>query len=165
MTAPARKPGRPREIDPDDLLKALEMLDGNISAAAKHLGFTPQGVRQVIRREPELTAALAEIRDNLIDEAEGSLLAAVRSGEGWAVCFALRNWGRHRGYGGPPPPQPEEPKPEPTPIDLAGMSTEALMEIKAAFDPSTDKLDYGRLSQATRDELRAAIARGRMRAE
>jgi hypothetical protein len=34
----------------------------------------------------------------LLDEAESQLGAAVRRGEGWAVCFLLKTRGRERGY-------------------------------------------------------------------
>jgi hypothetical protein len=103
MTLPARRPGRPPEIDPVDAAQALLRHNGNVTQAAAFLGCTPQGLRLAIRRSPDLQAALSEAREGACDSAESALLAAVKRGEAWAVCFVLRSWGRDRGFGREPP--------------------------------------------------------------
>ena len=67
-------------------------------AAARHLGVAPSTIFRRVQKHPELAELVKDARELRLDEAEGALMAAVRRGEGWAVCFFLKTQGRSRGY-------------------------------------------------------------------
>ena len=77
---------------------ALRRADGLQAAAAKALKCAQSTLSEHIGRDPRLQAVVAECRELFLDEAESALLNAVRCGEAWAVCFALKTRGRSRGY-------------------------------------------------------------------
>lgn len=133
MRLPARRPGRPPEIDPMDAAEALLRHGGNVTQAAGFLGCTPQGLRLLVRRNPDLQTALAEAREAACDSAESALLSAVKRGEAWAICFTLRAWGRDRGFGREPPAAP------------------------AATDPAERQVTLGAIIRRLPDDLRAEL--------
>lgn len=71
---------------------------GNVSAAARALGVGHPTLFDRIKRYPRLRKVRELAEEQALDLAEHSLLKAVRSGEGWAVCFLLKTKGRKRGY-------------------------------------------------------------------
>lgn len=71
---------------------------GNVEAAARALGVCHSALWGRLKRNPRLQAAKLEAEEITLDIAEGELLAAVRRGEAWAVCFLLKTKGKRRGY-------------------------------------------------------------------
>lgn len=98
MSAKQAKPAPKKRLSVECLLSEIETQCGNISAIARSFGVRRQSVSEYIERRPELKQALADAREGMLDEAENALLDAIRSKEGWAVCFALKTIGRNRGY-------------------------------------------------------------------
>ncbi|MCS7239598.1 MAG: helix-turn-helix domain-containing protein [Thermoguttaceae bacterium] len=93
--------GRKRRsrLTPNLVAKALIQGGGSISQAAHLLGCARQSVYRVIAANPGLTEIVDHAREELLDDAEGALWAAVKRGERWAICFTLRYLGWSRGYG------------------------------------------------------------------
>lgn len=88
---PARKSDK-------ELLAALEASMGNVSAAARALGYTRRRVEQRIAKSPLLQEARNDLRESMTDNAESALNRAILLGEAWAVCFYLKCQGKKRGY-------------------------------------------------------------------
>lgn len=88
---PARKSDK-------ELLAALEASMGNVSAAARALGYTRRRVEQRIAKSPQLQEARNDLRESMTDNAESALNRAILQGEAWAVCFYLKCQGKKRGY-------------------------------------------------------------------
>ena len=91
-------PGRPEKFKVKDVVAAIEAASGGIFLAARKLGCDPSTITAYRRKYPEVETAVTRWRGELIDEAEGSLLKAVKAQEGWAVCFALKCLAKDRGY-------------------------------------------------------------------
>lgn len=70
---------------------------GNVSLAAKALSVSRTALHKYIR-ENSLQEIVDDAREEIVDLAEDKLLSAVRKGEAWAVCFALKTQGKERGY-------------------------------------------------------------------
>jgi len=80
------------------LLAALEASMGNVSAAARALGYTRRRVEQRIAKSPKLQEAKNDLRESMTDNAESALNRAILQGEAWAVCFYLKCQAKNRGY-------------------------------------------------------------------
>ena len=85
-------------LTPETVITAIEKHNGIIAHVARSLKCNRGTVYNYIHAHPDVKAALDDARECLIDEAESSLLKAIKEGEGWAVCFALKTQGRKRGY-------------------------------------------------------------------
>lgn len=90
--------GRPEKFKPEDVVKAIEDSNGGVYLAARRLGCDPATIVNYRRKYPEVDLAVTRCRGELIDEAESSLLTAIKAKEGWAVCFALKCLAKERGY-------------------------------------------------------------------
>jgi hypothetical protein len=90
--------GRKPKLFAETVSAALVKHGGNVSRVAQELCVARNSVYRFISERPRLLDIVEDSRANLIDEAETSLLAAVRRGEAWAVCFALKTVGKVRGY-------------------------------------------------------------------
>jgi hypothetical protein len=90
--------GRTEKFKPEDMVKAIEDSNGGVYLAARRLGCDPATITNYRRKYPEVELAITRCRGELIDEAESSLLSAIKAKEGWAVCFALKCLGKDRGY-------------------------------------------------------------------
>jgi hypothetical protein len=77
---------------------ALVEAEGNLTATSKLLGCSRRTVYDRIRADPELKTTLDQIRESVLDLAENKLIAAVRKGESWAICFLLKCLAKDRGY-------------------------------------------------------------------
>lgn len=77
---------------------ALKRSMGNISLAAKSLGFDRSTLYHRIKKNPKLKTIVDDARETLVDVAESALYSAVTKKEAWAVCFTLKTQGRARGY-------------------------------------------------------------------
>jgi len=86
------------KITTEQVKNALIECHGLAYAAARNLGVAPSTIFRRVQKHPELAELVKDARELRLDEAEGALMAAVRRGEGWAVCFFLKTQGRSRGY-------------------------------------------------------------------
>jgi hypothetical protein len=93
-----KKNKAPTRHSDQTIIDAIVACEGNVSAAARMLNTSRSRLHERIKVTPALTEALADARETMLDEAENSLMRAIRGGEGWAVCFALKTVGRGRGY-------------------------------------------------------------------
>lgn len=75
------------------------MSGGVIAVAAQKLGIARRTLYSWITEDTDLQEALREIRDEVLDLAEGQLLNAIREGSERSIHFYLRTVGRERGYG------------------------------------------------------------------
>ena len=94
---------QPRTVAPIPLTEAsvaaeLVQTTGNLAAIARKHHLTRQAVSEYIEAHKELQPIWHEQREIRLDIAEDALLAAVKRGEGWAVCFLLKTLGKGRGY-------------------------------------------------------------------
>lgn len=84
---------------PDKMIaKALEAAMGNISVAARAMGYSRSNLHLRIHKSPALQQMMRDQRETMTDNAESSLNRAILGGEGWAVCFYLKCQGKARGY-------------------------------------------------------------------
>ena len=78
---------------------ALQASKGMVTIAARHLQCDVDTVLNYCKRYPTVEAAKRHARDEVLDEAELRLYAAIRRDEAWAIAFYLKTVGRTRGYG------------------------------------------------------------------
>ena len=86
------------KISKKRLLGEIQAKGGNLSEIARAHKMTYAGVLKRVKEDSELTAALEETRENLVDLAQSQLVAAVQEGAAWAVKFTLETWGKSRGF-------------------------------------------------------------------
>ncbi len=77
---------------------ALKACDGNISAAARLLGVRRSKFKERVDRTPSLVLLLSELKDEVVDAAEGNFFKAAKSGDLIASKFILTTIGKDRGY-------------------------------------------------------------------
>ena len=80
------------------VIDALERTKGMVFLAAKILGCSHVTVYNYAKRYASVKKAIDANRGEVIDVAELKLFEAIRAGEHWAVAFALKTIGKHRGY-------------------------------------------------------------------
>lgn len=114
-----KKNKTPTRHDDQTIIDAIVKYEGNVSAVARALNTSRSRLHERIKATPALTEALADAREMMLDEAENSLMRAIRTGEGWAVCFALKTVGRSRGYI------------ETRQVEVGGIENGAPIEIRA----------------------------------
>jgi hypothetical protein len=98
MVTKVEKVGTPMKISRSRLLKEIRERDGNLSEIARAYGLTYNAVHKRVNGDPELTAAMQDSRETLVDHAQAKLGEAVLSGSAWAVKFVLETWGKSRGF-------------------------------------------------------------------
>ena len=79
--------------------EALTAAKGMVTIATQHLNCDVDTVLNYCRRYAVVEAAKRHARDEVLDETELRLLAAIRRDEAWAIAFCLKTIGRTRGYG------------------------------------------------------------------
>ena len=89
---------KPQRYTAEQVAEALTATKGMVTLAARKLGCDPKTVRNYAQRYPTVAQAIVEAREGFLDATELKLQQAVQNGEGWAIAFALRTIGRHRGY-------------------------------------------------------------------
>jgi hypothetical protein len=82
----------------EEVVNALKKTQGMIYLAARDLGCSHQTIYNYAKRYPKVQDAINDERGHFVDTCELALKRAVLSGEGWAVCFALKTLGKDRGY-------------------------------------------------------------------
>lgn len=86
------------ELTDDQIIAAIQAARGILSAAARELGMSRQGLYKRLRHSAALLEALEHERESLVDLAEQKLIEALESGERWAIALTLTRLGRHRGW-------------------------------------------------------------------
>ena len=89
--------GKPRYTQ-KQIETALVNMSGNVSAAARSLGFQRHHLHAIIAKSPKLQQVVHDARQSMCDNAESALNRAVINGEAWAVCFTLKTQAKDRGY-------------------------------------------------------------------
>ena len=78
---------------------AITAAKGMITIAARQLNCDVDTVLNYCKRYAMCEKAKKGARDEVLDETELRLLAAIRRDEAWAIAFYLKTIGRSRGYG------------------------------------------------------------------
>jgi Bacterial regulatory protein, Fis family len=94
----------------DAVRSTLAKHRGNLSRAAKQLGVSRSELKEYLTEELDLETVAADLREELIDEAESSLRGAMRNKKPWAIKFRLQQFSQGRGYSKYPRP-PANPQP------------------------------------------------------
>jgi hypothetical protein len=87
-----------RRLTQKNVINALKAHGGLISPSAEALDCTRQGLYNFLKNHPKAQKALDDIRNEVLDYAEGSLYSAAKAGQSWAVCFLLKCLGKERGF-------------------------------------------------------------------
>lgn len=82
----------------DKVLKALENLHGNVSAACQAVGINRKTFYDWVKKYPEFAAKSEEIVEGKIDNVESVLYAQCMEGNTSAIIFFLKTKGKSRGY-------------------------------------------------------------------
>jgi hypothetical protein len=80
------------------IIEALKVTKGMVYLASEVLGCSPATVYNYAKKYPTIQAAIEAERGKFLDKTELKLDEAVDNGEGWAIAFALKTLGKHRGY-------------------------------------------------------------------
>lgn len=81
----------------EEVLAAVEAGE-TLKGTAEALRVSRQTVYAYAQRWPEVQAALADKRSELVDLAERALRQALVTGQPWAVSMVLRTLGKDQGY-------------------------------------------------------------------
>jgi hypothetical protein len=123
---------RPRKYSDKEIIAALKKTGGMVFLAAKRVGCDSNTIYERSKVSKEISGIIHQERGALIDTAESKLLAAIKKGESWAVQFALRTLGRHRGYSENVETTPPPPSAGSLPIELATEFAEFLAARRVA---------------------------------
>ena len=80
------------------MIEALRMKHGNVSAVARFLSCSRNTVSKYIDEYQTVKSAYLEERETLIDFTEDQLFKQVSEGNITAIIFTLKTIGKHRGY-------------------------------------------------------------------
>lgn len=86
------------KISKSQLLKELRANHGNLSDIARRYGMSYNAVHKRVTGDRDLSEAMLEARESLVDEAQSQLAKAVQERSAWAVKFTLECWGKSRGF-------------------------------------------------------------------
>lgn len=81
----------------DEVIEALREKRGNVSRAAGSLRTSRSSLHKYINTRPKVAAALADIRESLLDDAEEMLENRMRDSDTLLIFF-LKTRGAKRGY-------------------------------------------------------------------
>jgi hypothetical protein len=90
--------GSQQKFTADEVVKALTRTKGMVYLAAKILQCNPQTVYNYAKRYVSVQQAIDHERGQFLDTTELALQDAIDDGQGWAIAFALKTLGKHRGY-------------------------------------------------------------------
>jgi hypothetical protein len=82
----------------ENVLDAVGKNKGNIAGAAKSLNCDRTAIYRIISKHPDLKDLIEKIREDILDEAEISLLERIKEGNITSIIFALKTLGKSRGY-------------------------------------------------------------------
>jgi hypothetical protein len=80
------------------MIMALQQTKGMVYLAARALNCSPATVYNYAKRYKSVQATIDNERGQFLDTTELALQNAIDNGEGWAIAFALKTLGKHRGY-------------------------------------------------------------------
>lgn len=86
------------DLSVKNLIEAVGKNKGNIAGAAKSLNCERTVIYRMISKNPDLKGLINKIREDILDEAEISLLERIREGNITSIIFALKTLGKSRGY-------------------------------------------------------------------
>lgn len=90
----------PKRHSDEDIKKALDIHRGNVSRAAKALGYHPSALRRRITQTPELNEHCEQVRESSVDLAESILWEHIEDRKSLQACLEyLKAQGKRRGYG------------------------------------------------------------------
>lgn len=96
---PAHEMHNQPNVSAGDIWDVLKETGGNLAATARELGLTRQRLSDRINKNPDLQQLLSDMREEVIDVAEGNMFQRVKSGaDPAAEKFILSTIGRQRGY-------------------------------------------------------------------
>ena len=95
---PLDKPGT-KGLTLNDYIKAIHNSGGIMSEAAAALGVGRQQVSDMVARHEVLQKAMAEAKEQMLDEAEYNIHDAIKDGDLDISKFYLDRQGKKRGYG------------------------------------------------------------------
>lgn len=82
-----------------DIWEALELEEGNVSAAARRLDMARNKLQERIDRSPELQVLMGDLREEAVDVAEVNTMKRAKSGsDPIAEKFVLQTLGKRRGW-------------------------------------------------------------------
>lgn len=84
--------------NPDKIAELIVESDGNLSDVARRIGCSRRTIHNYCNKYEQCAQARDEARQGFVDLAEKSLRNLVAEGDFKAVRFALRCWGRDRGW-------------------------------------------------------------------
>lgn len=87
-----------KKKDKDILLQALENHLGIVSRACKASNIARITYYEWLKTDPEFAQKVEEVKESVLDFAEGSLYKSIGSGNVTATIFFLKNKGKSRGY-------------------------------------------------------------------
>jgi hypothetical protein len=82
----------------NQIIEALQATKGMVYLAAKALGCSPSTIYNYAKRYVSVQQAIDNERGKFLDTTELALQDAIDDGQGWAIAFALKTLGKHRGY-------------------------------------------------------------------
>ena len=86
------------KITAGELIKQIGEMRGNVTAVARRFGVSRTTIYNRINKYPTVKLALAEARDEMLDNAESVLYKQVLAGNMTALIFFLKTQGKRRGY-------------------------------------------------------------------
>lgn len=89
----------PKMLSEAQIEAALRSHAGIMSFAAKALGVTRSAVHIRVDRSPRLQAVAAEVRETILDAAEGNIAKAINKGDVQTSRWYAERLGQGRGYG------------------------------------------------------------------
>lgn len=97
---PIGNPSNPEELakKKEIFLEALEVSNGNMSAAAEICGFSKSAVYQWRKKDTKFAVKCATMADIVLDFVEGNLMQQIKSGNSASTIFYLKTKGKGRGY-------------------------------------------------------------------
>ena len=82
----------------EQVIEALQKVNGYISQAAKILGCEYQTVCNYRDKYPEIKAVLVALEETELDFTEFKLHENIKAGKEASIFFKLKTKGKHRGY-------------------------------------------------------------------
>lgn len=82
----------------EGVAEALREYNGNMAAVSRKFGVTRVAVWLYVEAREHLKQIVAEEKETLVDDIEGSFIRNAKEGNVAAQIFFLKTQGRHRGY-------------------------------------------------------------------
>lgn len=90
---------RPLTYTPEQVVAAVKGSGGFVTEIARRLGCSRSTVYRFKKNFKEVSEAIYEEKENLLDSAESALLKQIGKGNITAIIFYLKTQGYHRAYG------------------------------------------------------------------